>query len=113
LIKHHRKQRLEGPSEEESPSETASEEEGDDDDDDDDAGSWYDTATTLAHLPNMRSLQEPVGGGSTSQALWVASVPIKGEEERAEGRAHKKPSERGSAEPMVPPSTLVAPHPRA
>jgi hypothetical protein len=65
LIKRCRKQRLEGLSEEESPSETASEEEGDDDDDDD-AGSRYDTATTLAHLLGVRSLQEPVGGGSTS-----------------------------------------------
>jgi hypothetical protein len=66
LIKRCRKQRLEGLSEEESPSETASEEEGDDDDDDDDARSRYDTATTLAHLLDVRSLQEPVGGGSTS-----------------------------------------------
>jgi hypothetical protein len=42
----------------------ASEEKGDDDDDnDDDARSCYDTVTTLAHLPNVRSLQEPVGRG--------------------------------------------------
>jgi hypothetical protein len=56
LIKRRRKQRLEGLSEE-SPSEMASEEEGDDDDDDDDdAESRYDTMTTLAHLPDVRSL---------------------------------------------------------
>jgi hypothetical protein len=40
--------------------------EEDDDDDDDDAESWYDTMTTLAHLPDVRSLQEPSGGRSTS-----------------------------------------------
>jgi hypothetical protein len=37
-----------------------------DDDDDDDVESWYDTVTALAHLPDVRSLQEPVGRGSTS-----------------------------------------------
>jgi hypothetical protein len=37
-----------------------------DDDDDDDAESQYDTVTTLAHLPDVRFLQEPVSGGSTS-----------------------------------------------
>jgi hypothetical protein len=52
---------------EESSSEIALEEEGDDDDsDDDDAESRYDTATTLAHLPNIWSLQEPINGGLTS-----------------------------------------------
>jgi hypothetical protein len=56
LIKRCHKQRLEGLSKEESPSETASEEEGDDDDNDDDAKSRYNTATTLAHLPDVRSL---------------------------------------------------------
>jgi hypothetical protein len=67
LIKHSHKQRLEGLSEEESPFEIASEEEDDDDDgDDDDAKSRYDTATTLSYLPDVRSLQEPVGRGSTS-----------------------------------------------
>jgi hypothetical protein len=67
LIKRCRQQRLEGLPKEESPSEMALEEEGDGGDDDDvDAGSRYDTATALAHLPDVRSLQEPVSGGSTS-----------------------------------------------
>jgi hypothetical protein len=55
LIKHRCQQRLEGLPEEESPSEMASEEE-DDDSDNNDAGSWYDTATFLAHLSDVRSL---------------------------------------------------------
>jgi hypothetical protein len=55
LIKRRRQQRLEGLSKGESPSEMASEEEGDDGDDDD-ARSRYDTVTTLAHLPDVRSL---------------------------------------------------------
>jgi hypothetical protein len=67
LNKRHRQQRLEGLPMEESPYETASGEEDDGDDDmDDDAESWYDTATALAHLPDMRFLQELVGGWSTS-----------------------------------------------
>jgi hypothetical protein len=64
FIKRRRQQRLEGLPEEESLSETALEEE--DDSDDNDAGSRYDTATFLAHLPDVWSLQGPVGGGSTS-----------------------------------------------
>jgi hypothetical protein len=52
---------------EESPSETASGEEDDDDDsDDDDAESQYDTMTFLVHLPDVWSLQGPIGGGLTS-----------------------------------------------
>jgi hypothetical protein len=31
-------------------------EEDDNDSEDDDTGSWYDTATFLAHLPDVRSL---------------------------------------------------------
>jgi hypothetical protein len=65
LLKRHRQQRLEGLPEEESPSETASEEE-DYDSDDNNVGSRYDTATFLAHLPDVRSLQGPISGGSTS-----------------------------------------------
>jgi hypothetical protein len=65
LLKHHHQQRVEGLPKEESPSETASEEE-DNDGDDNDAGSQYDTTTFLVHLPDVRSLQGPVGGGSTS-----------------------------------------------
>jgi hypothetical protein len=52
---------------EESPYEMALGEEDDGDDDiDDDAESWYNTTTALAHLPDMRFLQEPIGGWSTS-----------------------------------------------
>jgi hypothetical protein len=68
LIKRRHKQRLEGLPEEESPPEMASgeEDDDDDDDDDDDAESQYDTVTTLAHLPDVQFLQEPISGGSTS-----------------------------------------------
>jgi hypothetical protein len=55
----------------------------DDDSDDDDAWSRYDTATSLAHLPNVRPFLEPIGG-STSQASWGASAPVEGEEELGE-----------------------------
>jgi hypothetical protein len=80
------------------------------DDGDDDVKSWYDTVTTLVHLPNMRFLQEPIGGGSTSQASRVASAPIEGEVERTKRRGPEGPSERGSDEPVVLPSSLVALH---
>jgi hypothetical protein len=43
----------------------ASEEE-DDDSHNNNARSWYDTMTFLEHLPDVRSLQGPIGGGSTS-----------------------------------------------
>jgi hypothetical protein len=98
LLKHYRQQRLEGLPKEESPSEMASEEE-DDDNDDNDARSWYDIMTFLVHLPDVQSLQGPVGRGSTSQASRVALAPIEGEEERPKGRAHERPSERRSVEP--------------
>jgi hypothetical protein len=62
LLKHRRQQQLEGLLEEESPSKAASEEESDDSDDND-AGSRYDTVTFLMHLPDVRSLQGPIGGG--------------------------------------------------
>jgi hypothetical protein len=81
LIKRCHKQRLEGLPEESLPKTASREEDDDNDDGDDDAESWYDTATTLAHLPDVRSLQEPVGGGLTSQALRAASTPIEGKEE--------------------------------
>jgi hypothetical protein len=80
LLRRRRQQWLEGLPEEESPSETASEEESDDSDDND-VGSWYDTATFLMHLPDVRSLQGPVSEGSTSQASRAASAPVEGEEE--------------------------------
>jgi hypothetical protein len=80
LLRHRRQQWLEGLPEEESPSETASKEESDNSGNND-AGSRYDTATFLSHLPDVRSLQGPVGGGSTFQALRAASAPVKREEE--------------------------------
>jgi hypothetical protein len=86
--KRRRQQRLEGIPVEESPSEMASEEEDDGDSEDDDAGSRYDTVTTLAHLPDVQSLQEPVDGGSTSRASRATSTPVEGSEERVEGRAY-------------------------
>jgi hypothetical protein len=58
----------------------ASEEESDDSDDND-AGSRYDTATFLVHLPDVRSLQGPIGGGPTSQVSRATLVPVEGEEE--------------------------------
>jgi hypothetical protein len=64
-------------------------EEDSDDNDDNDAGSRYDTVTFLSHLPNVRSLQGPDGGGSTSRVSRAASVPVEGKEERPEERAHK------------------------
>jgi hypothetical protein len=112
LLKCRRQQRLEGLPEEKSPSEMASEEESDDSDDND-AGSRYDTVTFLAHLPDMRSLQGPVVGGLTSQASRATLVPVEGEEERSEGRAHEGPSEKRSVEPEVLPTTLAAPRTRA
>jgi hypothetical protein len=67
----------------------------DEDSGDDDAGSRYDTATYLAHLPNMRPLLEPIGG-STSQVLREASAPVEGEGEPGERRARAGPSARGA-----------------
>jgi hypothetical protein len=60
LKKHRCQQSLEGLLVEESPSEMVSGE--DEDSGDDDAGSQYDTATFLAHLPDVWPLLEPVGG---------------------------------------------------
>jgi hypothetical protein len=65
----------------------ASGEDEDEDSDDDDTRSWYDTVTFLAHLPDVRPLLEPIGGGSTSQSSRAVSMPVEGEEEPAEGRA--------------------------
>jgi hypothetical protein len=55
----------------------------------------YDTATSLAHLPNVRPLLEPIGG-STSQASREVSAPIEGEGELGERRAGAGPSARGA-----------------
>jgi hypothetical protein len=60
LKKRRHQQSLEGLPIEESPSEMVSGE--DEDSGDDDAGSWYDTVTFLAHLPDVRPLLEPIGG---------------------------------------------------
>jgi hypothetical protein len=112
LLKRHRQQWLEGLPEEESPSKTALEEESDDSDNND-AGSRYDIATFLVHLPDVRSLQGPIGGGSTSQASRAASGPVEGKEEQAEGRALEGPSKKRSAEPEVLPVTSSTPRMRA
>jgi hypothetical protein len=111
LNKRHRQQSLEGLPIDESPSETVSGEDEDEDSDDDDARSWYDTATFLAHLPDVRPLLDPIGGGSTSQASRAVSVPVEGEGEPAEGRVQERPLERGSASPRVPQGRSVAPRP--
>jgi hypothetical protein len=111
LLRRHLRQRLEGLPKEESPSETVSGEESDDSGDDD-AGSRYDTATFLSHLPDVRSLQGPVSGGSTFGASRVASVPVEGKEQHPEERAREGPSKRRSAEPKAP-STLAALRTRA
>jgi hypothetical protein len=63
LKKRHHQQSLDGLPLEESPSETVSGE--DDDSGDDDAWSRYDTTTSLAHLPNVRPLLEPIGGSTS------------------------------------------------
>lgn len=84
LEKHRREQRLEGLPEEGSPPMTASEEE-DEDDDDDDAESWYDTMTALAHLPDVRSLQEPTGEGSIPLASRAGSTRAEEEGGALEG----------------------------
>jgi hypothetical protein len=60
LKKRHRQQSLDGLPLEESPSETVSEE--DDDSDNDNAWSRYDTATSLADLPDVCPFLEPIGG---------------------------------------------------
>jgi hypothetical protein len=60
LKKRRRQQSLDGLPLEESPSEIVSGE--DDVSDDDDAGLRYDTATSLADLPDVRSFLEPIGG---------------------------------------------------
>jgi hypothetical protein len=64
LKKRRCQQSLDGLPLEESPSETVSGE-NDDDGDDDDAWSWYDTATSLADLPDVRPFLEPIGGSSS------------------------------------------------
>jgi hypothetical protein len=87
----------------------ASREDEDEDSGDDNAGSRYDTVTFLAHIPDVRPLLEPIGGGSTSSR--AISAPVKGEEEPAEGRAREGPSKRGTATPRVPQGTSVAPRP--
>jgi hypothetical protein len=109
LKKRHRQQSLEGLPIEESPSETASVE--DEDSEDDDVGSRYDTATFLAHHPDVRPLLEPVGG-STSQVSREVSAPVEGEGEPAEERARAEPLERGSTSPRVLQGRSVAPRPR-
>jgi ribosome biogenesis protein Tsr3 len=63
LKKRRRQQSLDGLPLEESPSETVSRE--DDDSDDDNAWSRYDTATSLADLPDVRLFLEPIRGSTS------------------------------------------------
>jgi hypothetical protein len=93
LKKHRRQWSLDGLLLEESPSETVSRE--DEDSGDDNAGSRYDTATSLAHHPNVRPLLEPIGG-STSQASREGSAPVEEEGEPGERRARAGPLARGA-----------------
>jgi hypothetical protein len=110
LKKRRRQQSLDGLPLEESPSETVSRE--DEDSGDDDAGSLYDTATYLAHLPDVWPLLEPIGG-LTSWALREASGPIEGKEEPGERGAGAGPSARGAAPSRALQEGSVAPLPRA
>jgi hypothetical protein len=106
LKKRHHQQSLDGLPLKESPSKTVSGE--DEDSGDDDTGSWYDTATFLAHLPNVRPLLEPIRG-STSQASREASKPVEGEGELGERRARAGPSARGATSSRAPQEGSVAP----
>jgi hypothetical protein len=76
LNKRHRQQSLEGFPIEESPSETVSGE--DEDSGDDDAGSRYDTATFLVHLPDVWPLLEPIGGGRPPRHRGKSQCPSRG-----------------------------------
>jgi hypothetical protein len=98
-------QSLDGLPLKESPSETVSGE--DDDSDDDDDGSQYDTATSLAHLPDVWPFLEPIGG-STFQASREASAPVEEEGELGERRARASPSARGATSSGAPQEGSVA-----
>jgi hypothetical protein len=78
----------------------------DDDSGDDDAWSRCNTATSLAHLPNVRPFLEPIGG-STSQASRGASPPVEGEGEPGEREAKVGPSARGATSSGAPQEGLV------
>jgi hypothetical protein len=78
----------------------------------DDTWLRYDTATSLAHLPNVRPLLEPIGG-STSQASREAPAPVEGEGEPGERRARAGPSVRGATSSGAPQEGSVAPLSRA
>jgi hypothetical protein len=108
LKKRRRQQSLDGLPLEESSFDTVSGE--DDDSDDDGAWSWYDTATSLAHLPNVRPFLEPIGG-LTSHASRGASAPVegKGEPREREREARARPSAGGATSSGAPQEGLVAP----
>jgi hypothetical protein len=67
LKKRRRQQSFDGIPLEESPSKMVSGEDDDDDDSDgdDDALSWYDAATGLADLSDVRPFLEPIGGSTS------------------------------------------------
>jgi hypothetical protein len=89
LNRHHRQKRLEGLPVEESPSEMASEEDEDEDSDDNGAKSWYDTMTFLAHLPDVRSLQGPIGGGRPPRCRGQPRCPSRGRKSQQEERPER------------------------
>jgi hypothetical protein len=57
--------------------------------------------TSLAHLPDVRPLLEPIGG-STSQASREVSAPIEGEGELGERGAGAGPLARGATSSGAP-----------
>jgi hypothetical protein len=78
-----------------SPSKTISGEDDDSSDEDDDALSWYETATGLGDLPDVRPLVEPIRGASSS----VIVVEESEEEEKTEKETG--PSTGGAALPRT------------
>jgi hypothetical protein len=80
----------------------------DEDSGNDDTGSRYDTASFLAHLPDVRPLLEPIGG-STSQVSREVSALVEGEGEPEDGRARAGPSARGATSSGAPQGGSVAP----
>jgi hypothetical protein len=112
LQKRRRQQSLNGLPLEESPSEMVSGEDDDDSDGDDDALSRYNTATSLADLPDVRPFLEPIGG-STSQVSGLAPVTVEVEEELEEVGAGAGPSTGGAAPSWTPQEGSTALPPRA
>jgi hypothetical protein len=81
LKKLRRQQTIDGVPLAPSPSETISGEDDDSSGEDDDALSWYETATGLGDLPDIRPLLEPIRGASFSVVVIEASEEEKTEKE--------------------------------